>query len=329
MKKILNFINLLLILTSFIFLSSSNKIQANNNFTFSNLSEEECLEFITNKGVNIPDDLTKLPSLGSFVKNCIILLEDNPNTIFSFNNIDTLNLANQIKTVILDYYNDVKEDSITIKTYSTYTLQDSIVYGPWNENYVHYNCYGYAINQTSKYVNPGYYSNKPFSILLSIYNIALLVEDDLYALGYNCVKITSIRPTTIQGDEKVICVRKGNIDYHFMKLSDGVWYHKPGGTAILQYKYLPTKSRIWTNEHSFRNVSYPGTTTYDSDIYYILYNQNHTITSKWTGQHYHSGKQHYYQFERICKLCGYSESKKWEYYFCPGPPCVTPWSYED
>jgi hypothetical protein len=164
---------------------------------------------------------------------------------------------------------------------------------------------------------------------LSIYEIALLVEDDLNLLGNDCVKITSLRPSSIQSDETAICLRKGEFDYHFMKLSDNKWYHKPGLSHILQYKYLPTRSLIWSDERFFMGVSFCPDNYYDSDIYYIIYQENHIISYNWTGNHYHSGSQHYYQYADVCNSCGEIVFSEWVKFPCPGTTCVTPWSIEE
>lgn len=54
----------------------------------------------------------------------------------------------------------------------------------------------------------------------------------------------------------------------------------------------------------------------------------HNYIFEWNGNHYHSGDQHYYQYNYKCNTCGYILYTEWRNNFCPGPPCMTPWSYD-
>ena len=100
-------------------------------------------------------------------------------------------------------------------------------------------------------------------------------------LGYGGINVTSTRPYNLEANEKLICVRIGDEDFHFMRYdTDGSWYHKPGPTDILKYNWQPDDKiwngveyaeRIWTNESSLSGVIYEPDTTYDSEIYYITY----------------------------------------------------------
>ena len=64
--------------------------------------------------------------------------------------------------------------------------------------------------------------------------MALHIVDDLNALGYSAY--TTTKPTVLTSREKIVCIRKGTIDYHVMKGINGVnvWRHKPGETNPLQ-----------------------------------------------------------------------------------------------
>ena len=137
-----------------------------------------------------------------------------------------------------------------------------------------------------------------------------------------CVAITTTAPTSLSSGQSCICVRKAIDDYHFMKLISGSWYHKPGNTHILKYKYTPTASREWTNECSFEGVSYEGYTTYDSAIYFLIYSQNHgSTTYTKTGNDYHAGAKHFYEYGQKCDSCGVFVSTTWTIRACSGPPC--------
>lgn len=252
----------------------------------SELSDEECIEFIVSRGVNIPSDFINSPDLGKIVKSKIEIIEVDPSYEFHYNYDVTLNFANEIKNVVNEFYGI--EHSTTdeaISTYATeYYLQDSRFYS--NTGYMDYNCYAYAINRTenpAQYKNkkgyipyqPGDVSGQEFNMTLSISQMAQVVKSDLIALGYSNITVS----TEFSKDytRRTICIRKGSQDYHFMRYNytdktDRKWYHKPGFTSILQYNYFPSNDREWTNEC----VTTSGTAiapdlTYNSTIYYISY----------------------------------------------------------
>ncbi len=91
------------------------------------------------------------------------------------------------------------------------------------------------------------------------------------ALGYTAYKTTT-KPTSLGNFKKVMCVRKGTSDYHFMKgVSLTNWRHKPGTTQPLHWLYNNPGYKNWTNENWVYDVYHTGTTTYTSTIYYIVY----------------------------------------------------------
>ena len=164
----------------------------------------------------------------------------------------------------------------------SYTLIDSEAYGDWKSEYANYNCYAFAINRTEippefdtlKQYQPGDFSNQSISMSDSIFTIANVVKDDLEELSYSNINVST---NYFSGYDYTIVVRKGNDDYHFMKLgTDNNRYHKPGFTQVLRYKYQPSNSRIWTNEYIDENgVAHVGSIEYDSTIYYISYDNMH------------------------------------------------------
>ena len=155
--------------------------------------------------------------------------------------------------------------SFSLSKESTYFLQDNYVYGDgewksyggdWNNDWEYFNCYAYAIGRYESYTyydtvvkyQPGDFSNSgEFNCELSIESLSALVVSDLQTLGCQNVSVyDSFDPSDLDINEKLICVRKNSIDYHFMKYdrTTSKWYHKPGQTAILQYKYYPENDRI-------------------------------------------------------------------------------------
>ncbi len=250
------------------------------------MSEDECLEFIENE-IEIPDGF---PEPGAFVKSVIERVEDNPNVPFAINYNVTLNFAEDIRTLVNEYYGTAQRRSAA--TRSAYRLLHNWVFtnsgnwgdsdGYWDELWWEYNCYAYSIDRTelpSQYstgfqYQPGDFAHTGyFNYNISINDLAMVVKDDLDFLGYDVyVTDTAPDPVTLEPYEKLICIRRGVSDYHFMKYnaSDRYWYHKPGHTAPLRYRHLPS-DYIWTSEISLRGIEELGGHIYDSDIYYIVY----------------------------------------------------------
>lgn len=244
-----------------------------NEKYLSTMTDEESLMFLKDNNIEIPSELVGKNDLIPFIKSIIINTERNPNFPIYVNYHVTRNFAESLKSAVINYYEINSKISRTASIASSYTLQDSTVLGAWYDSYLNYNCYGHAINQTSNFVDPGYYSNSSFSINDSITTIANLVVKDLNSLGY-WARTTSSRPTfsSLASYEKAICVRKGSLDYHFMKLNSGeFWSHKPGQTAVLRYIYSNPGYKFWSNEFSYKGVSYAPTLTYDSSVIYIIY----------------------------------------------------------
>lgn len=155
------------------------------------------------------------------------------------------------------------------------------------------------------------------------------VRSDLKSdsFGNSCVSITRTKPTSLSAGQSCICIRKCEIDFHFMKLSSSSWLHKPGYSNPLKYNYEPSESRIWTNESYVAGTTSAPTIFYNSDIYYLVYKKNHgSTTYTWTGNDYHSGTLHYYEYGDKCDDCGVFTTSVWTTEPCSGPPCVTPWS---
>jgi len=131
---------------------------------------------------------------------------------------------------------------------------------------------------------------------LSVGDMADMVVRDLLHEGYQCTRITTTLPSasSLTSSQSAICIRTGDNgksmsdpnyrpDYHLMRMFTNNWRHKPGGSAILTYKYSPSNSRYWTNEGITSIGWVAPTITYDSTIYYILYQPLHTGNGICTG----------------------------------------------
>lgn len=240
-----------------------------------NLSENQCLEYVKSSGVEIPQEFSGQPDIGNFVKSVIETCVANPNVSFHYNYSVTQKFVQDIKSLINKHYIPKDSNQVLVASAPSYTLQDSTVYSDTNVEY--YNCYAYSIGRT-EYPNeydtafqyqPGDFSNSEFNINMSISTIAQIVKADLNGLGYYDIIVSAFKPE-IDSKAKLICVRKGSYDYHFMKYDSGDWYHKPGRSAILKYKYEPDHA-VWTNESYHNGIVYSPSITYDSEIYYIRY----------------------------------------------------------
>lgn len=69
----------------------------------SEMSEEECLEFIKSKDIEIPDDLNK-EGIGALVKKTIVQIEENPDKNFVVSYTVTLNFLENIRKAVNEYY---------------------------------------------------------------------------------------------------------------------------------------------------------------------------------------------------------------------------------
>lgn len=249
----------------------------------SGLSEDECVEYIIENDIEIPLEYLDSPELGAFVKWVIEKVETNSNYDFMYNYEVLHNFVESIRDLVINKrVSQLTTPGQSNTKNAAYTLQDNTQYGGWDNNFFKYNCYIYSIGRTDVFKDPGYFSNRSFSINMSIYEMANLVKNDLEALGMGGVYISNIRPNIISPNETLIAIRKTSNtglfalnDYHFMKYhpDGGFWTHKPGGSAILKYNYQPA-DKVWIQEGIIDSsgTSQKGNLIYDSEIYYIVYN---------------------------------------------------------
>jgi|GEM_PF-2082291 len=179
-----------------------------------------------------------------------------------------------------------------------YTLQDSVFVSYDAAHDPKTNCYAFALgrrfNIADNKDNESYGDIGCYSVLINqnsgIEECANGVLADLVALGYtNGVKhYTCPNYSSLQPNQKLICLRlsTGN-DTHFMlydptfvysdedgnTIRTGAWLHKPGGSAVLCYKYEDVEETVWTNEFCYanpENATEP-TITYNSQIIYFTF----------------------------------------------------------
>ena len=225
------------------------------------MSKDECYMFVVSNGVNIPSSMDDFSSVKDLIKSIIITIEKNPTYTFNYNFIDTAKFAEEVKSLVIEYYGLEDYSSIVNKSLrSYYELQDSYVYGDgewksyggdYKTKWYSYNCYAYAIGRTESPVNYGEYyeqyqpgilsGNGSFYYSMDIEELAQLVCDDLSSLGMTNINVSNEIPSVLNNDYKMICVRKSSNDYHFMKydIQTDSWYHKPWRSAVLRYKFIP------------------------------------------------------------------------------------------
>lgn len=265
LKTLSGFLALIILFISFI---PTTQASADSNPVaiekLTHLSGEELLDTLLDSGLVLPEAFEQDEYTVNAVKTIVADIQRGVTTAerIPYNYTELAELAKRI----LDMFS---QDNIS--ALANYTLKDSTVIGTWSNSYTGYNCYGYAIG-VHVFQNPGYHSKQRFSMNLSIASMADLVVDDLEALGYWGYK-TATKPSSLANYQRVVAIRKGSIDYHFMKgtTTASDWTHKPGGTNPLRWNYSSPGYKIWTNEYSYNNVSYQGDTTYNSSIYYIIY----------------------------------------------------------
>ena len=285
----------------------------------SELSPEECIDFLKSYGVSIPDKFEDEVMWAPFIHDIMVKVENNPQITFHYNYSVQHYFANDIKDAVKEYYG-INESAAQSRVMISAPLQDNEVYGSWLAEYEGYNCYAYAIGE-SDWIDPGVldWTAKgndqdmyDFNDTANIYTIANLVEDDLISKGYTVTAVSSSMPnTTVTEHSNLICVRKDTdgvyyqygtyflriYDYHFMKLCEnGSWYHKPGGTNPLRYLYVPTNNRIWVGEYGIEEDTYRDMElTYDSDIWFIEYTTPHKYEYEYCGSNQHI---------LTCNICG-------------------------
>ncbi len=330
MKRVLSFILLMFLVFGLCILPATTgaaavePAAAESKVKLSTLSEDECMEFLSQMGVCIPEDLmqpgTDVPGI---VKYIFSILDEDPYAPLGVSYVP-VSLFEDIQDAVRQYYG---LPVTKLPNVAKYSLQYSTL-SSWDPSMANYNCYAYVLGK-NVWCLPGKFSGQEYDGTDDIFALAAVVQDDLKGdLGYNCVKKQISRPSSASGWENVIAVRKDTNydagkfnDFHFAKLTSSGWFHKPGGTAVLKFNNPPTNDVIWTNE-LFDGFTYRAPIIwYESDICYLLYKVSHEITYTSTGQHYHSGARHFYQYVYRCKDCGEITKTVWISEPCSGPPC--------
>ncbi len=261
------------------------------------MSTDECVTFIKNNRISIPNGLEESGQLGLFVKSVIDNVIVDRNYQFAYNFDKTLQFAEEIKALILKKH-PIEQYTVSRGITTNYKLQNSFVKndinewvtsgGAWNNLWNNFNCYAYSINkwrtknsEKEKTYQPGQFSSeRRFSYQMSVNELSDIIKQDLEALGMKNILLSTTIPT-VNSNQKLICVRIGGNDYHLMKYDaqTSSWYHKPGKSSVLKYKHTPTNSIMWTNESSFEGLEYASNCTYHSPIIFIRYDNYYQTLS--------------------------------------------------
>lgn len=246
--------------------------------------------------------------INSLINEVFNALDNDINAEFAYNFSLSQELAYQIKDFYYSYYSIDTSKQINEKEQLRYTLQYSSIQnsngewnhssGVWNNRYSGYNCYAFSID---RYESDYYYSpiidyhyqpsdfcdNYSISDLGEIINdvddenhnisdLANIVEKDLEAIGYYNISKLDSPNYNLASNQRMICVRKGSTDYHFMKYDSetNAWYHKPGGNVIMKYDFIPNNTDSWNNERYNYYGCFQPTSYYTSNIKYIIYSVN-------------------------------------------------------
>lgn len=245
-------------------------------YDFQSFTDSDTKSFLKWEKIEIPEDIQKVNGYEKIVTSIIKLADQDPDYVPEYQYTRMLQMAQAITKRVreLNHTDDKKhlelfEDQNLKAAPPVYQLTDSTRFGAWSNSFLYYNCYGYALNRNI-YSNPGVYCHQSIDISKPTSRIADLVLADLRSLGYTSTYATT-KPANLPAYKSMIALRKSGTDFHFMKYSGGEWYHKPGNTNPLKYKYIPSNSRFWTNEYIYINTAKPPTQYYTDTIYYITY----------------------------------------------------------
>lgn len=264
-------------------------------YDFANFTEDNSQEFVERYGVDIPETLLQSGNAYTVAQELILTVYNNPTVSFSYDDLEMQYYAEDIRALVRSF---MGRGLIFPNNKADYCLQHSKVMneagewvtseGDYNEQWDGYNCYAYAIHRAespafyseTKQYRPGVMSgvSEWWAGNPDVYQLAVIIENDLIAMGYNNVTRSTNIPT-IDESQELICVRMGAGDYHFMRydLETDAWYHKPGDSAVLRYNYKPRNDLPWyieASEDGHESAYTEEDEVYDSDIIFITYSKN-------------------------------------------------------
>ncbi|MCL2675877.1 MAG: hypothetical protein FWE84_04760 [Firmicutes bacterium] len=102
-----------------------NFLLRNFSDPLSEMSEEECVEFIIENGVYIPKEYVDLPELGGFVKSIIQRIEEKPYYMFVYGDPENQYFCDSIKATVNDYYETRHSKNAAVKSGDTIYWSDA------------------------------------------------------------------------------------------------------------------------------------------------------------------------------------------------------------
>ena len=289
---------LIAVLLVFGVFSSPTTVFATELYDFANFSIADSVAFVEQCNIDISDELAEVQGLAEITHKIVLTSFYYPDASFNFNYDELQCYAEDICAAVrahmdLSTYTPQWRYSLqfnkVMDEHKSWVIQGGVYFEKWRN----YNCYAFAINRVDV---PNFYqkgngfqyqpgdmsgagSFSPYNV--TIQQLAEIVREDLEAMGYTNVSITSTIPT-IDATQELICVRMGPWDYHFMRydFETNAWYHKPGDSAVLRYNTSPD-DMVWYTEYSDGTGEYlsPDRTgvninIYNSEIRYITYSKN-------------------------------------------------------
>lgn len=297
MKKIVCLLLIMVLCVSII------PVKATEEKLLSEMTDEECVAFVLENGISIPQWYETQLEWAPFIRGVIKEVEENPNTIFGFGYVDLLRFSSDIKDAVLEHY-ESRNKTRSLVSSATNILQDNWVVHSWVDSGAQINCYAYAIGEDS-WQDPGF-MNGLNSVGASVYTLATYAQADLEAKGYDAY-VSSLMHTSYQ-HENVICFRRGvwysdenytqTSDYHVMRCDmDGYWYHKPGYSYPLKYKYAPNY-KDWVHEAYSSNLYKRNEDVkYTGEIWYVIYSTPHEY------EYMYCGSNGVHKHIQTCTIC--------------------------
>lgn len=110
---------LIMLVAFFAALPSMNLfVYAEENKKLSEMTEEECIDFLELQGTEIPKEYIDYTELGSTVKKMIIYIEEHPEAEHIYNYTAKDELFTNVRETVLKYYNIEIENNSFISAYS-------------------------------------------------------------------------------------------------------------------------------------------------------------------------------------------------------------------
>lgn len=233
-RKIFNI--LVLLCMFFVFAADYNVYSLESKITAKQLldmDKSELLSTLKASGLKLPMFYQIYPeNAENFVHRMVpLLLNGHDAYIGTFG----AEYANQLKKNLGDVLTELGlyPTSSISSLRAIYGLRDSAMLSPWNDKFLEYNCYAYAIGSERFRQPDGSGRESVYNINKNIEDMAKDVLNDLESRG-QWGYIMNIKPSSLPDKWfKAICVRKDatyNQDYHFMKMNGSLnsWSHKPG-----------------------------------------------------------------------------------------------------